>query len=194
MTAIRAKRLLGEFENTALAVRLHAPAALVGPLSGDHPGDTDWTMAAHAEEYCTRHADLLLAPSDRVTAYARERNGRVRTAPYPVPSTDPAPDASGSAARHVVYAGPLDPLGGADVFLTAALRLARTNPDLRFTLFGPRTDRHRLGLPYVDRLLRRIPTRLRDRILVREPADMPDRKCLVSTVARHFSLCVRGPS
>jgi glycosyltransferase involved in cell wall biosynthesis/GT2 family glycosyltransferase len=177
LTTIRAKRLLGEFRDTALTVRLHAPAALLAPHLGEHPGNTDRAMAAHAEEYCVRHADLLLLPSGRVAEYARERNGRVLAAPYPVPPVAPVPlaDPASRAAHHVVYAGPLDPLGGADVFVQAAVRLARTEPDVTFTLFGPRTAHRRLGLPHADHLARRIPADLRWRIGFLDPADAPDR-------------------
>lgn len=185
LTAIRAKRLLGEFTETALVVRLHAPAALLAPYTGEHPGETDQTMAAHAEEYCARNADLLLLPSEQVAGYARERNKRLWHSPYPLPTAEPAAAADGMEGvglppHHVVFAGPLSPLGGADLFLSAATRLARAEPAATFTLFGPRTCHRHLGLPYDEHLARLIPDPLRARVRFLDPADVtePERAAL----------------
>ncbi|WP_424888906.1 glycosyltransferase [Streptomyces sp. XH2] len=187
LTTIRAKRLLGEFPDTALTVRAHAPAALTGPLSGARPGDTDRAMAAYAEEYCIRHADLVLLPSRRVAAYARSLNGKCRYSPCPLaPSDLLTGPPSGGRSRQVTFAGPVGTLGGADVFLTAAARLAVSDPDVTFTLFGRKAGRPGAGLLGDRRLDRLVSGPLRGRVTFLDPADVPDRAGLW----RNTRLCV----
>ncbi|MEW2033741.1 glycosyltransferase [Streptomyces roseifaciens] len=191
LTTIRAKRLLGEFPDTALTVRAHAPASLTGPLSGEQPGDTDRAMAAYAEEYCLRHADLVLLPSHRVAAFARSLNRECRYSPCPLAPSDLLTRPPGDEPlRQVTFAGPVSALGGADVFLTAAARLAESDPDLTFTLFGRRAGRPGAGLlgdRYLDRYLDGLVTGpLRGRVTFLDPAAVPDR----GRLWRDTRLCV----
>jgi glycosyltransferase involved in cell wall biosynthesis len=188
LTTIRAKRLLGEFCDTALVVRLHAPATLVAQRIGDRRTDFRRSIAAYAEDYCIRHADLLLLPSQSVAHYAQERSQRLWHSPYPLSDHDLGSlvPLSERPEDHIVFAGTLDPAGGVDLFLAAADRLAQTMPKLVFTLFGPRNDHRRFGLPYTQELDRLITGPLRDKLRVLDPVAVTDR----TEIWRSARVCV----
>jgi hypothetical protein len=59
-TTIRAKRMLNEFSDTKLVIKLHGPTSLTSALSEERYTDFHKTIQIYAEDYSVEHADIRL--------------------------------------------------------------------------------------------------------------------------------------
>src|SRR5262249_21317790 len=151
MTVLRAKRLLGDFATTTIAVTL-APWATAAP---GLPADYGALITAFAERYCREHADAIVATSPLV---ARGIRRPVLLRPPLEPARDRAPALVGAApmpeddSRTVVRLGALRPGAGVETFLRAAEIVLSRAPDFRFVLRGDDTDTDPFGRSYLASL------------------------------------------
>ena len=116
LTTIRGKRLLNEFSRTGIVVRLHGSKAFVAERLGERPTDFRSSILSFAEDYCVRHANVLMAPSAALSKYAEERGRRVLNSPLPLSreylgSVVPLRE---RVSNHILFSGTLDPAGGVD--------------------------------------------------------------------------------
>ncbi|MFZ4575692.1 MAG: glycosyltransferase, partial [Phycisphaerales bacterium] len=149
--ALRAKRTLGDFAATTLAVRLHAPTALCRVHDQAHGLDYETALTEHMELAGLNDADLLVgatrAAIGMVVDLARarglwrervpwDRREVVVPLPVEVPTAPPMPP---SATRTVLFFGRLQRLKGAREFVACARRvrgLLTPGEDVRFVLIG----------------------------------------------------------
>src|SRR5579884_2979414 len=66
---IRAKKLLHEFPQTRLVVRVHYPTSLSKKVSGDIPWNLEHSIQIYMEDYSLKHADLVTSSSQAAADY-----------------------------------------------------------------------------------------------------------------------------
>ncbi|MFI7691305.1 glycosyltransferase [Nonomuraea sp. NPDC049655] len=166
--AIRAKRLLGEFSRLVLAVRLHRSPGIAVVPGSQAAADYRHSIRRFAEDYCVRHADLVTAPFAVVDGSVGARSRVAVRCPPPLSRDDLAEvrPLDDRPKDEVVFGGPLDPSGGADVFLRLADLVARRSATTTFTLYGTAAARPHFGRPYREQLERLITPGLRGRVSI----------------------------
>jgi hypothetical protein len=193
LTAVRAKRLLGEFADTALIVRMGAEFELAaGP-----PREASLTMEnaidTFARDYVRNHADALLTdtpPREVASANAPSTIGRVQVAPFlPGPRGVPAlhiPEVG--AALAIWHLGELTPQSGIDTFLDAAQIVLASEPRATFIVAGDDTPSDPFGRSYWESCRRRLSGALRDAVTfvgpltdARNPVPVAGNQCVIAT-------------
>jgi glycosyltransferase involved in cell wall biosynthesis len=187
--SIQAKRTLGEFARTKLAVKLHTPTDLVSTVNGMSLVSAERHMTMHMEQYALRHCDLLISPSRALAAYAREHYGvgEAHLAGYPL---EPLPVGGGAPDqrlnRHVLFAARLEPRKGLDVFLRAALAILEEDGSFVFHIAGKDTPTGPFGRSYRDDVARLVLTDRQDRFVWHGPLD----KTRLAALYRQCQFCV----
>lgn len=151
ITTIRAKRLLGIFPSTVLAVR---PAAAQGI------GGFDDAIATFLSHYALEHADVVLTDSTVLAEAIDSGGGRIQQC---LPCSPPVTrdHATGGGAYTVWHVGDLRPDAGIETFLQAAELLLRQNPGFRFVLAGRDTAGDPFGRSFLEYATRRLSPQLR---------------------------------
>jgi GT2 family glycosyltransferase len=147
LTTIRAKRLLGEFAGTTLAVTRNPWATADEGAEALRPATLHRPLLAFAERYCVEHADVVVPLSTRP--------------PVSLASVEPPGPVDPAAVRLVWWLGPVRPGAGLETFLAAAARVLDAGPACRFVLRGEDTGTDPVGRSYWEHLQRRLPARLR---------------------------------
>ncbi len=160
ITTIRAKRLLGMFPSTTLAVRPDAEG--MGTSAVQDVGAFDDAIAAFMSRYALEQADVVLADSTALVEAIDSGRGRIQHClPCSPPVTVTASHASSGDAYTVWHLGDLRPETGIETFLQAAELLLRQNAEFRFVFAGRDTDSDPFGRSFLDHTTRRLSPQLR---------------------------------
>lgn len=174
LTCVRAKRLLGEFADTILLVRMGTELEVAtGEGHGRRrtPLTLDRSINDFARDYITAHCDALLTdvappvregePDDAVRR--SPKRARVRVAPVvPAPLGVPAlriPEVG--AALTMWHLGELTPNSGIDTFLDAAQLVLDQEPRAQFVIAGDDSCSDPFGRSYWEFCKRRLSAELR---------------------------------
>jgi glycosyltransferase involved in cell wall biosynthesis len=200
LTTVRAKRLLGEFAQTALLVRMGAELEALDlgrralPLTFEH------TLNNFAHQYVRDFADGILV--DALTGNDALDNAG-RTAPDVAPFM---PCSSGvpslripevDAARTIWHLGELTPQSGVATFLEAAELMLAAEPRLTFLLAGDDTPTDPFGRSYWAYLQSRLSCALRAAVSVlgplvdaRQVMPRAGNQCVIATASSDAASCV----
>lgn len=151
LSTIRARRLLGEFPATTIAVARCPWATIDDDPAANRPLTVADRFTAFAERYCTEHADV---------AHAVE---------VPVETPVGSSPRGWTSPREVWRLGAYRPAAGIDTFLAAAGLILDADPYVRFVLRGEDTFTDPLGRSYRDHLRRDLPERLRRAVTLGGP-------------------------
>jgi glycosyltransferase involved in cell wall biosynthesis len=199
--AIEAKRILGEFASTILAVQLHSPIFLLRDVNRQPEFDLEIAAITHMESACIRNADLLLSPSHAILDKLSTLEGLEGTVcgkglplidvcPYALRPESmealPAPSAGPASGNHeVLFFGRLEHRKGPHTLVQAAQELLESGVDFRVRIVGVDTDAapgRRSMRDFLERLIR---PQWRDRFLFED--NLPRRD--IAARIRASTLC-----
>ena len=165
---IRAKRLLNEFPNVKLIIKLHTPSSLLYHINEDRKLYSDILCDCSMEDYCVRYADMVTSPSLSLADYFKERVGRqdICQCPYPMdlPVREGQRKFSQEQVHRVRFIGSVQVRKGLDTFIEAAKLVLAVEPDFSFEIWGADRNAPMFGRSYVDILKRDIPEELTEKI------------------------------
>ncbi len=168
-TAIRAKRILGEFDETKLVVKLHTPGSLLYEINEDRRLHVDSLCDYYMEDYCVKYADMVTSPSSSLGEYFKKRVERndIRRCPYPMqlPEREKARTFTEKEIKTVRLIGSIQVRKGIDTFIYAAIQVLEVDPDFRFEIWGADRGAQLLDQSYTQICARLIPERYRDHIV-----------------------------
>lgn len=128
----QAKRVLGEFAQTQLAVTLHSSTQWIaeGSLKWyDRPLED--TLTAWAERYTARHADMVISPSHYMLDWARKADwtltDEVRVLPYCLADARPPRPTATPKPGVIAFFGRLETRKGLELFVQALKRLKQAD-------------------------------------------------------------------
>ena len=172
-TCIRAKRLLGEFEQTTLVVKCHTPTSLLLQINNQQTRDEQVHHAIYMEDYCVAYADRVTSPSRSLAAYYQDRLQLQEIAPsrYPLALPELPIEAPAAPRRSIVFVGRLEWRKGVDLLIKALTPVLRAQPDLILDCYGGDTFTGPFETSMAEYLKRRC-----------IPPDLADRICLHGTV------------
>ncbi|HWF40947.1 MAG TPA: hypothetical protein VN683_02575, partial [Acidothermaceae bacterium] len=136
LTAVRAKRLLAEFANTALVVRMGAEVEVAPGTPREVSLTLENSIDSFARDYVLAHADALLTdtPPRDIDAASGAARAPIHVAPFvPGPRGVPTlriPEVG--AVLTIWHLGELTPESGIDTFLDAAQIVLANEPQARF--------------------------------------------------------------
>jgi glycosyltransferase involved in cell wall biosynthesis/GT2 family glycosyltransferase len=144
--ALRAKRTVGAFAKSVLAVRLHTPSVLVRELNGVARLEGEAAVIDVMERQSLEDADLVLSPTSSLLALARERFGPFRheaVVPHPF-RAEWAADLGHAKAQlpgrqRILYFGRLERRKGVQLLIPALEGLVRRGLDVELVLLGADT-------------------------------------------------------
>jgi GT2 family glycosyltransferase len=195
LTAVRAKRLLGEFADTALVVRMGAEFEVTAGTPREMSLSLESSIDSFSREYVLTHADALLTdtpPRDVVSLEERSVGAR---APVEVAPLLPGPRGVAAlripevgAVLTIWHLGELNPESGIDTFLKAAEIVLANEPRAKFIVAGDDTPSDPFGRSYWESCRRRLSSELRDAVSLvgpltdaRNPVPMAGNPCVVAT-------------
>jgi glycosyltransferase involved in cell wall biosynthesis len=170
LTLLRAKRLLGQFPNTCLAVSLQPAWTVRDGARTDQPTSFAADLTAYAELYARSHADVVLFTGAAGEDADPMLHGRLRRCLPGLPDLGPGPgEAASDAAFTVVWLGAIRPGAGLGTVL-CALKLAREQePRLRLVLRGADTPTDPVGRSYWQHLRAQLAEPLRNSVAFEGP-------------------------
>jgi glycosyltransferase involved in cell wall biosynthesis len=167
--SIRAKRLLNEFHQTKLIVKLHTPQSLLYKINEDKQTNAEKVCEVSMEEYCIKHSDVVTSPSQSLADYFAERLGRedIRLCPYPMKLTElkESREFSSEQVKRVRFIGSVQVRKGVDIFIEAAKLVLEREPDFNFEIYGELYNATYFGKTYIDILQQNIPKKFYNKIL-----------------------------
>ena len=193
LTVVRAKRLLGEFADTALVVRTGSEFEVAAGSPREASLTLEHSIDSFARGYVFAHADVLLTDTPPRNAAALESGvGRapVEVAPFvPGPRGMPAlriPEVG--AVLTIWHLGELTPESGIDTFLDAAQIVLDNEPRAKFIVAGDDTPSDPFGRSYWESCRGRLSNALRDAVTfvgpltdARNPVPMAGNQCVIAT-------------
>jgi glycosyltransferase involved in cell wall biosynthesis len=166
--SIRSKRVLNEFADTKLIVKLHTPSSLLYHINEDKVLDADTVSWCAMEDYCVANADMVTSPSKSLADYFAKRVGRndIQLCPYPValPELPEARQFSREMIKRVRFIGSVQIRKGVDVFIEAAKIILTHEPDFTFEIYGADINTPLFEKPYSMILQSGIPSQFKDKI------------------------------
>ena len=168
LTAVRAKRLLGEFASTALVVRMGAEFEVAANTPREVSLTLETSIDSFARDYVLTHADALLTDTVPRDVVSLDAAPTVARAPVQI-----APFASGprgvptmsipevGAVLTIWHLGELSPASGIDTFLEAAQVVLAKEPNAKFIVAGADTPSDPFGRSYWEACDRRLNSALR---------------------------------
>jgi len=167
-SSIRAKRLLNEFYQTKLIIKLHTPHSLIYHINEDKQINVEKVCEIAMEDYCTNYADIVTSPSQSLADYFFKRLGRkdILLCPYPVelPELEKPRNFDEEVVKCVRFIGLVQVRKGVDVFIEAAKIVLKNDPDFSFEIYGKHFNATYFGKTYIDILQRKIPNKFCDKI------------------------------
>jgi glycosyltransferase involved in cell wall biosynthesis/CTP:molybdopterin cytidylyltransferase MocA len=170
---LEARRTLGAFPRTVLAVRLHTPSVDVRTLDGDPRLSLDLACIDFLEGSSIEWADLVLSPTEAMLARVRARQlvPRAALSPHPIdPDFTPAPD-TGSRELEILHVGRLERRKGVELLLRAAFPLLEQRPGLTLRFVGGDTPTGPTLGSMRAHLQRLVPAALEGRVRFEPPRD-----------------------
>lgn len=166
--SIKAKRLLNEFSQIKLIVKLHTPQSLLYHINEDKQINVEKVCEIAMEEYCINYADVVTSPSQSLADYffARLERKDILQCPYPMelPELKEPRNFNAEQIKCVRFIGSVQVRKGVDIFIEAAKIVLENNPDFRFEIYGKLNNATYFGKTYIDILQRKIPNRFCDKI------------------------------
>lgn len=158
ITTIRAKRLLGMFPSTTMAVQPGAEGTTTS--AAQDVGDFDDAIAAFMSRFSLEQADVVLADSTVLVEAIDSGRGLIQRC---LPCSPPVTTSHATAGEvyTVWHFGDLRPGTGIETFLQAAELLLHQNSAFRFVLAGRDTDSDPFGRSFLGYATRRLSPRLR---------------------------------
>ncbi|HZV26548.1 MAG TPA: glycosyltransferase [Acidothermaceae bacterium] len=192
LTAVRAKRLLGQFADTALVVRMGAELEVAQGTRREVSLTLENSIDSFARDYVLAHVDALLTdtpPRGIDTALGATR-APIHIAPFvPGPRGVPTlriPEVG--ALLTIWHLGELTPESGIDTFLDAAQIVLASEPRARFIVAGDDTPSDPFGRSYWESRHRQLSGALRDAVTfvgpltdARNPVPMAGNQCVIAT-------------
>jgi GT2 family glycosyltransferase len=193
LTAVRAKRLLGEFADTALVVRMGAEFEVARGMQREASLTLENSIDSFARDYVLTHADALLTdtrPRDGSLDALFAGHAPVEIAPFvPGPRGVPMlriPEVG--AVLTIWHLGELTPESGIDTFLDAAQIVLANEPRARFIVAGDDTPSDPFGRSYWESCKRRLSNALSEAVTfvgpltdARNPVPMAGNQCVIAT-------------
>jgi len=184
---LQARRTLGAFDHTVLAVRLHTPSVDVRELDADPRLSLDLACIDFLESSSIAWADLVLSPTEAMLARVRARQAIPRAAlsPHPIdPGFGPgsAPEGPGEEILHV---GRLERRKGVDILVRAALPLLEQRPALTLRFIGGDTETGPTLGSMREHLQRLVPAPLASRVAF----DPPRARAALLPAIRSATVC-----
>jgi GT2 family glycosyltransferase len=194
LTAVRAKRLLGEFADTALVVRMGVEFEVTRGTPREVSLTLEHSIDAFAAGYVLTHADALLTdtpPRDVGSLDASvARRAPIEVAPF-VPGPHGVPTMripEVGAVLTMWHLGELSQESGIDTFLDAAQIVLANEPQARFIVAGDDTPSDPFGRSYWESCERRLSSALHDAVTfvgpltdARNPVPMAGNQCVIAT-------------
>jgi hypothetical protein len=187
--ALRARRTLGEFGSSVLAVRLHTPSFERRELNRAAALDLDAASQEYQEEAALREADLVLSPTHGLLERVSRRLGLEQPGaviPLPFQAGSPPPPLRERTGRAcLLFFGSLEYRKGPHLLIEAARLLLERQRDVEVRFIGADTPTSPQGRSMRAWLERRLPAMWRDRFHF-EPAR--SREELLAAI-REASVC-----
>ncbi len=166
--SIKAKRLLNEFSQIKLIVKLHTPQSLLYHINEDKQINVEKICEITMEDYCVKYADVVTSPSQSLADYFSERLGRknILRCPYPMklPDLQKPRQFNVEQIKRVRFIGSIQVRKGVDVFIDAAKLVLEREPGFSFEIYGELYNATYFGKTYIEILERNIPKDLSDKI------------------------------
>lgn len=173
-TTIRAKKLLNEFANTKLVVKLHTPRSLLVQIDEEKHTNTQTAIDIYLEDYCVKNADLVTSPSASLGEYFQQKLDlkSIYRSPYPLSlaTNNPPRKFVKSQIQKVTFLGSIQVRKGVDVFIEAAKIILAKEPNFVFEMYGRDTYSAPFQRSYAEYLKKRIPYDLKDKIIFKGSA------------------------
>ena len=167
--SIRAKRLLGEFRDTKLIVKLHTPSSLLYDINEDRRLSIDCLCSYSMEDYCVRYADMVTSPSLSLGEYFKNRVGRadIKKCPYPMelPEKSKPRVFSPEQIKRVRLIGSVQVRKGIDTFIKAAIQVLEDDPEFVFEIWGADRGGLLFGRSYTEIVSKLIPEQFKEKII-----------------------------
>lgn len=168
---IRAKRLLNEFADAKLIVKLHTPSSMLYHINEDKQLDTHAICRCAMEDYCVAHADRVTSPSSSLADYFKERIGRndILLCPYPMdlPELREPRQFDVEIVKCVRFIGSVQIRKGVDIFIEAAKIILARESGFTFEIYGEDCNTPVFEKSYMTILQHSIPEKYSDRIKFR---------------------------
>ena len=173
-TTIRAKKLLNEFANTQLVVKLHTPRSFLVELDEEKHTNTQTPIDIYLEDYCVKNADIVTSPSASLAQYFTERLNltSIRRSPYPLSLSivNPTRQFLKAQIQKVTFIGSVQVRKGVDTFIEAAKIILKKEPNFVFEIYGRDTYTAPFQRSYTEYLKKLIPHDLKDKIVFKGSA------------------------
>lgn len=173
-TTIRAKKLLNEFANTQLVIKLHTPRSLLVEIDEEKHTNIQTVIDIYLEDYSVKNADIVTSPSASLGEYFQKRldlNSIIRS-PYPLSFSNKNSPRKfiKSQIQKVTFIGSIQVRKGVDIFIEAAKIILAKEPDFVFEMYGRDTNTAPFLDSYTEYLKKRIPYHLKDKIIFKGTA------------------------
>ncbi|MBE9199984.1 MULTISPECIES: glycosyltransferase [unclassified Nodularia (in: cyanobacteria)] len=173
-TTIRAKKLLNEFANTQLVVKLHTPRSLLVEIDEEKHTTTQTPIDIYLEDYCVKNADIVTSPSASLAEYFTKRLdvNCITRSPYPLllSTIKPTRKFVKSQIEKITFIGSIQVRKGVDTFIEAAKIILAKEPNFIFEMYGRDTYSAPFYRSYTEYLQKRIPYDLKDKIIFKGAA------------------------
>lgn len=167
--SIRAKKLLNEFAETKLIVKLHTPTSLFKSISEDTHKDYYTELTIYAENYSVQNADIVASSSNSLAQYFQTKLGITSIVKSSNLLDAIAPSQprvfKDDQIKKVIFTGDIDVLKGVDFFIEAAISVLRKEPDFIFEIYGEDTDSAPFKRSFTEYLKKKVPKEFKNNIL-----------------------------
>ncbi len=166
---IRAKKLLNEFSDTKLLVRLHSSASYIFSNSEIVDRTFENSIQIYAEEYCIKNSDILTSASSKILNFFRAQFSHKYTCiiPYPLESKLEKKNIiiTKERIKKVIFVGAISPRKGIDVFIELAKIILLSDNNFVFEIYGKDTPSDPFGNSYKKYVKKRIPSEISHKII-----------------------------
>jgi GT2 family glycosyltransferase len=195
LTAVRSKRLLGEFADTALVVRMGAEFEVAAGTPHEVSLTLENSIDSFARDYVVTHADALLTDTPPRDVGSLDTPSIVEHAPVHVAPFLPGPRGVPAlsipevgAVLTIWHLGELTPESGIDTFLDAAEIVLANESQAKFIVAGEDTPSDPFGRSYWESCRRGLSSALRDAVTfvgpltdARNAVPMAGNQCVIAT-------------
>ncbi len=195
LTAVRARRLLGEFASTALVVRMGAEFEVVAGIPREVSLTLEKSIDSFARDYVLMHADALLTDTPPRDVTSLEAPSIVARAPVRIAPFVPGPRGAHTlsipevgAVMTIWHLGELTPESGIDTFLDAAQVVLANEPQAKFMVAGDDTPSDPFGRSYWESCQHRLSSALREAVTfvgpltdARNAVPMAGNQCVIAS-------------
>jgi glycosyltransferase involved in cell wall biosynthesis len=166
---IRAKKLLNEFAETKLIVKMHTPKSILRDINEEKYKNYQTEIDIYAEDYSVKNADIVTSPSFSLGNYYKDRLkiNTITRSPYPLElhtKTNHSRLFTDKQICRIIFIGTLQPRKGVDFFIEAAKLVLAKEPNFQFEIYGKDTECGLFGQSYTECLLKHTPEQIKTNI------------------------------